>query len=507
MTTRRAGQWAGEMDELVRAVQVARELALRRGDPLLLAYRGLTERQKAFIHSPAPKRVVEGGNRSGKTWSHIIDRLLQARGLHPARSWTGTGRQSWVGWYGAVSYELFGLQAWAHYKRLLLYPGETVHRLPTRNILAIGWNKKNPEVPDYVRIRREGGEYAEEWIKSFEQGAGAFQSGSADCLGLDEECPEDIYRESTLRVLDTNGNMILSATPINGAVYLAKLRERNEREGAASVFHVRLPTVENPALTQEAIGEITHDLGGDEELIKLRLHGYPVAMHGLVYNDQRFRSEHVCDYFSIPVNWTRYRWIDPGYNFCACLWLAVSPKNERIVAYRDYVGRNRTIEENAIQIQQMSVSETYARTWFDRYYVQKHEAVKGEKILDLWRKAGIPGFESVDVGVMPAIHGVWKLLNERAGVNGEIPKFQVMRHACPNFLEERRTYKFPDAREKGDERPTENPVKRNDNVMDCWKGAVACGLKWVPPAPPVPPRGSMGELLMQDRQRPREGRL
>ncbi len=392
-----------------------------------------------------------------------------------------------------------------HYKRLLLYPGESEHRLPTRNIEAIGWNAKNPQIPNYVKIKRaDCMKFSEEYIKSFDQGAEAFQSGAPDCLGLDEESPEDVYRECTLRVLDRDANMIFSATPLQGAPYLARLRESSQHE-PKRVFHVRLDTTANPSLSPSALAEIKAELGDDEDMIKLRLGGHPLALQGLVYNDIRFRPEHICNVFAIPASWTRYRWIDPGYNNCACLWLAVSPKSERIVAYRDYLGKDKTIEENAANIVRLSSGELYSRTWFDKYYIMKHESVKGERMLDLWRKAGVPGVESVDIGVIPAIQMVWKLLKERAGINGSIPRFQVFRESCRNFINERSRYKWPDAKEKGDDRPAEKPVKRDDHVMDCWKGAVACGLKWLPPPEPAPAPGSDGAMLRDDRRIIRTG--
>lgn len=488
---------------MARAIELAREIELRRGDPLLAAYQGLTPAQKSFIHSKAPKRIAEGGNRSGKTWTAIIDRLLQARGLHPVRHWAGVERadwMTWAGWFGAVSYPLFGLQGWMHYKRLLLYPGESEHKLPTRNIIDIGWNRKNPQIPDYVRIRRSDCEkHSEEWIKSFEQGAGAFQSGAPDCLGMDEEAPEDVYRECTLRVLDRDANMIFSATPLQGAVYLSNLR-KNAKSDPKRVFHVRLPTRDNPSLSKAALAEIAAELGNDPDMVNLRLEGHPLALQGLVYNDIRFRDEHVCDVFPIPGDWTRYEFIDPGYSHCAALWFAVSPKEDHIVCYRDYLGAARTIGENARQILTLRGNEQIERTWFDRYYILKHESVGGETIQSHWSKAGVKGFPSVDIGVLPAIQQVWVLLSQRGGVNGARPRFQVFRQTCPNFLNERQSYKWPEAREHGDERRTENPVKRNDHVMDCWKGGIACGLRWIMPRRAAPTAGSVRDLIESDRR-------
>lgn len=147
---------------------------------------------------------MEGGNQSGKTWTGCIDFLLDALGLHPSRHWYGLDPYAeiwiksyeqgpgafqsaglhrihldeecnekiyqeiqvrgvavpkggpWRGWYCTVSYELFAEQGWNHFKRLLLFPGESVLKLPTRRILEVGWDKKNPERPTYLKLRRAG---------------------------------------------------------------------------------------------------------------------------------------------------------------------------------------------------------------------------------------------------------------------------------------------------------------------------------------------------------------
>jgi homoserine dehydrogenase len=62
----------------------------------------------------------------------------------------------------------------------------------------------------------------------------------------------------------------------------------------------------------------------------------------------------VCDPFDVPKDWAKYRWIDHGFNFAACVWLAVSPGGDDVVLYRDYKGERRTIAENAAEIRSLS---------------------------------------------------------------------------------------------------------------------------------------------------------
>lgn len=492
---------AAVIDKRTYAEQLRRELLARESDALTDALKNLTERQRSFVMSPARKRIAEGGNRSGKTWTNIVDFLLQARGIHPARQWNPRPewkQTGWLGWYATCSFEMFSLMGWMHFKRLLLLPGESVHKLPTRHIISIGWNNKNPEIPNYLQIKRDinaGGGVANIWIKSYEQGASSFQSGAPDVFALDEESSGDIYEEGTMRLLDRAGAFQVSATPIEGEPWLQRLREDAET-GAADIFHVRFPTWENPSIPRAEIEEKQKELRGNEALMKLRLEGFPLALEGLVYHDKIWTADHWVEPFQIPPYWARYRWIDPGYTCTACLWFAVSPQGD-VVVYREYKGEKRTIAENAAEIRRLSGGERYVSSWIDRYYCAKHEGVHGEQIIDLWKKSGLRLIPSVDIGVLAAIENVWTWLSERGGANGERPRVRFFK-SCVELAKERRRLRWHDAREKGDLKDL-NPIKRDDDLMDCLKGALACGLKYAAPPRQAASPGSTRELLEKDR--------
>lgn len=483
------------------------EKALRDADPLRSAYEQLTVRQKRFVDSLSREKVAEGGNRSGKTWTACVDFLLDALGIHPTRTWPPPGPVpvggwgSWRGWFATTSYKKFSESAWPHFKRLLLYANE---KLPTsgrsRRILNIAWETKYPEVPSYIRVARDDGYVGEIWLKSYSQNTDEFAGASVDKLLFDEEGPEKIYEEAQPRVVERGGQICVAATPVLGKKWLARLR-RNAMTGASDVSHERFPMKENPALPKDEVLKLEQSLAHAPQLLKLRMEGFPVSMEGCVYNDEIFTPAHVVrDEFRIPPGWTRFRWIDPGWRNTGCLWFAVSPKQEDIVCYRDYLGHNKTIGENADQIRRMSGNEQYSKTWIDRYYCEKHEEVHGLKIFDLWRRAGVACQKSVEIGVIPAIELVWALLKQRAGPNGERPRFRVMSW-CSHFLEEREAYHWPEVSERElVSEKLENPVAQDNHLMDCWKGFVACRPQWVAPAAPMPPKGTDGYTLWKDRR-------
>lgn len=53
-------------------------------------------------------------------------------------------------------------------------------------------------------------------FKSYDQGAGAFQSDDIDLIWNDEEPPLDIVKEQKMRLIDRNGRMIISMTSLKG---------------------------------------------------------------------------------------------------------------------------------------------------------------------------------------------------------------------------------------------------------------------------------------------------
>ena len=437
----------------------------------------------------------------------IVDELLQARGVHPTRIWQKRDWETWLGWYATVSYHLFGLLAWPHFKRLLLYPGESVHNLPTRNILAIGWHSKTPEIPDYIRIKREDHKdcTAEIFIKSYEQGAGAFQSGTVDNLASDEEGADGINTECKLRVLDRDGNMSYAATPILGANYLGELRSR-ATSAPKSVFHVRLPTKDNPSLSAEALAEIVADLHGHPELMRLRLEGYPLAMEGLVYKDTYFTSAHFCEPFDIPRDWCRWRSLDHGWRTTACGFYAMSPDEGTIVRYDEYVGQEQTIEQNVRGILEASGATKFVDTFIDPATLGT-DAHTGKRVIDLYDEAGLSCTPAPVNAVVAGIGVVWALLAQKGGQNKDRPRFRVVRDRCPRFIWERERYKWPDAREKGDDK-AEKPVKKNDHCMDEFRYFVNSAPRWrPPPAAPPPEPGTLAFKFWQKRQPKTKSRL
>jgi len=489
--------------ELARRVALAREIEIReKQDPLSEALKNLTRQsnygagnQWDFVHAADWHRVAEGGNQSGKTYLICVDFLLQALGMHPTRKWVrNKADDKWKGWYSTTTYQRFAEQGWHHFKHLLFYPDEEAQD-GSRRVIAIGYDKKNPERVTYLKLRRVDGGIAEINIKSYEQGDGEFQSAEVDCLALDEECNNSIYKEAVMRLMARAGNMIVSATAVKGVDWLDKLRTRAE-EGR-NVFHCRLDLRDNPTVGEEEIRNLQEEFGDDPDELALRMSGYPRSRVGLIYGDRIFTPKHIVDPFDIPGDWTRYRSIDPGFNFCGCLWLAVSPDEDSYV-YRDYKGEQRTIGENCAAIAELSGDEVYHRSWIDPAAMGR-KSESGRREIDLWNDEGVQVTVAPDNAVRTGIEEVQRLLKARGGINGERPIHRVFRDCC-EMLEERRLYRRADDAGKDGRDFKERVIKRHDHLMDPWRYSVVAGLRYVLPKAKKPKAGTLGRRLYEKRR-------
>lgn len=523
-----------------RKVEIAREVALRRNNPLLQALGALTTREQVkygdaqteFVLSAKRERLLDGGNRSGKTWTQAVDFLLRARGLHPNDHWPPKPMPAhwsggnWVGWWGCPTYELFGKGAWKHFKRLLLYPGESVQSLPTRNIRAISWNKKNPETPDYLQVVRHDGGLSDIHVLSYDSATDAWSSAGVDRIALDEEAPEDKVKECQLRIVDRSGGIAYSATALKNQDYEIELRQRAEG-GDVDVYHGRLSMRDNPALPVAELASLARRYQNDPEEFKLRVDGYPRAEEGKVYPDSIWQPggvSRVVKPFPVTREWTKYRCIDHGVHTVACLYIAVAPGVKKIALYREYYGFDvePPVLGNALAILKQSELDGGERAYHRRYIDPATLGAgqeTGTRLIDLWNRAGFCrscgatdcnrwgrcekcGGERVTIDVAPApdnrvepgIELCKDLLRERCPDG--TPLFVVF-ETCPNFLRERRNYGRHMAREKGDEGHMK-PIKKEDHGLDVWRYLVAAGLEWVPPAAIVPTKG-IGKMFAEKR--------
>jgi phage terminase large subunit-like protein len=163
-----------------------------------------------------------GGNRSGKTVAGTYMDTLHLTGLYPDW-WPGSRFQRPTeGWAAGdtgknvrdiLQYAFLGKPGDESSQGTGMIPGDLILRTTTKHGLA------DAVETIFVRHVPTGGVSTLQ-LKSYDQGRVAFQGTSQDFIHLDEEPPLDIYAESLLRTMTTNGLITLTATPLQGLTQL-----------------------------------------------------------------------------------------------------------------------------------------------------------------------------------------------------------------------------------------------------------------------------------------------
>ena len=209
---------------------------------------------RLFHGSGAKTRFLGGGNRSSKTYSHIIDYACQFAGRAP-QTLQGLIPIHRLDQNRQLRFCMedypnsFTKVVWPYIKTLI----------PTDTIADV--------VKDSGRIRaitnRKGG-FLE--FMYYDQEVSKHQGTKRHSIGYDEEPPESIRDEGLMRLVDTDGEESFSLTPTTGLRYLYdKVIERRGREVQKQVD---LTYDSNGKLTDAILGGVTDNMvpGGDPDV-------------------------------------------------------------------------------------------------------------------------------------------------------------------------------------------------------------------------------------------------
>jgi hypothetical protein len=405
----------------------------------ILLYRPLPAAD-AFHRSQAKNRWFFGGNRSGKSEANIgFDLCSFALGVHPHRR-TPRNAVIWV-----------ATNTWPDIGKVI-YQEKVKLYLPTSQVAAITWHRKDHQEPEEIRLRN--GNVIE--FKAYEQGRTAFQGRAIDAFYGDEQCAHDseaIWQEVQARLMDRGGFSAQSMTPILHQKWLEeRIRALPETD---VVFYANLEDNRRSRGGYVADEEIDALMAQwAEEIRETRVKGYFAAFMGAVFTTFS-RDVHVCKPFPIPDDWPRWRSIDFGFNNpFACLWLALDPDNRWYVYHEHYKGK-ASLAFHAERIKGISGREKYRATWADhdaqdRFELEQHEikTVAARKDIRL-------GIEVVQT--------VLKVQGDGR------PRLYIF-STCKHTIEEMTGYKWAEGTEAKDAK--DEPLKVNDHTVDALRYAI-----------------------------------
>jgi phage terminase large subunit-like protein len=250
------------------------------GDIGIECYAPFTKEHQAFLLSTAHETALFGGNSSAKTWTAAAKFTAVMIGEHP----TLKVRTPCTGW---VACEDFSLTKEGPLRALLILGAQHIE----------GYNAHEKT------ITYKNGSTAQ--LKSYESGWRKYQAAAINVVWLDEEPPEEIYKECRLRTMRTSGYIFISMTPLEGLTWVYD-----------EIFEVETPTIElhqvslfdNYTLKEEDIFRTIR--GYTEQEREARVYGHPTQMAGLIYPAFK-RGIHVIAPFPLGKDYVLFTGIDP----------------------------------------------------------------------------------------------------------------------------------------------------------------------------------------------------
>lgn len=419
--------------------QLAADLALAAKKPNVLAYQTNSPTHKAFHQSNKIGRILRGGNRSGKSVAGVVESIWRATGKHPyypTHDVPTRGRIVTVDRDNGIKQIILPLlKQW----------------VPPSELKKGSWEDSYSNSDKLFTFRN--GSTIE--LKTHQQEVEAFAGVPLHWIWFDEECPQAIFNECRLRLIDYNGVWTMTMTPVAGQDWIFD-RFIITKNKNVDMFEVDI--ADNPHLPQAALDSLNEDLSDDEKAVRQK--GTFVPKGGLILREFEYSRHIIKPRREIPKKWTVYVSVDHGFNNpTAVLWHAVSNKME-VVTFKEHYQRRWIIKDHAERIKEINAEWGIDPTLYvcDPSMAQR-TAETGTSALQLYRENGIP------------------LIQAKRDVDGRINKMNEylkydMWHItedCPNTIKEMRGYAFKayhSAKIADRSNVREEPNKKNDHAMD-----------------------------------------
>ncbi|MEG1395145.1 MAG: phage terminase large subunit [Clostridia bacterium] len=401
-------------------------------------------KQMEFHKCQKRNRWVFGGNRSGKTQCGAVEAIWWARGIHPYRK----NIPNVCGWVVSLSYEVQREVAQA---KILYYLNPDW----VQDIVMQEGKKDSAEygVIDYILVKNVFGGLSRIGFKSCDQGREKFQGASLDFVWFDEEPPKDIYDECRMRIIDRQGSIWGTMTPLKGLTWVYDEIFLNTKQ-SEDIWHEHIEWADNPFLDKDEIKALTETM--DKDTLESRRYGRFCEAEGIVYKEFD-QATHVIEPFDTPLEWQDAISIDPGLNNpLACLFFSVDWDGTVYVvgewydSGRDIDFHAEHIKDTANKLNWMRDSQGRLRAIIDSASTQ-HTLASTKSVAELFYERDIVVNTNVDKQLFAGIARVKSYF-----ASDRIKIFST----CVNLIRELKTYWWG----KGDV-----PVKKDDHALDALR--------------------------------------
>lgn len=409
--------------------------------------RELYTKHMEFFKAGATKteRLFLAGNRCGKSVTAAVEVAYHATGLYP--DW-------WEGYrYTKDTLNIYASGKTAkntrdicQFKLLGPYNNLGSGTIPRHTI--IGQPVSKPGVPQayelcHVQHHNKDGDpdgIATINFKSYDQGQEAFMGTEVDLAWEDEEPPEDVHGETLVRLMTTNGLLILTFTPLEGMTNVVTSYLDADLQPDTSLEHVHVTTCgwdDVPHLSEEQKAKLLSRT--PPHLREARSKGIPSLGSGAVYPvpEDQFKI----DPFPLPDYWPRAYGMDVGWKRTAVVWGALDRETDILYVYDEYY-KGQDIP--AVHAASVKSRGAWLQGACDFAGVNLDD---GSRMSDKYIAQGLlilPADKAVEAGIFE----IYQRL-----VTGRLKVFST----CVNFWKEFRLYQ----RDKNGK-----VVKANDHLMD-----------------------------------------
>jgi phage terminase large subunit-like protein len=410
------------------------------------------EKQREFHESTATVTQYIGGNRSGKTTGGVAEDIWYAKGEHPYKRIPEAPNAMRV----CASDFNVGLGQ-------VLLP-ELARWCPPSLLKNGSWEDSYKKEPPELHFANRS--FIE--FKSYEQALVKFAGTSRDLIHHDEEPPQDIYKENLMRIIDCNGRMTLTMTPVEGMTWTYdqiyhKGKPEDESVEPDKMYHI----IEADMLDNPYIGEVEAQLvlsGLDPDELKARKAGKYVMIGGLIYPGFN-QNMHVIDDFQVPANWNIYASMDHGLsNPTAWLWHTVDPIG-RIITFAEHYANEMTIDEHAVAYHKMNEQlQRYPEYNVGDPSIKNRNAVSMTSVQQEYIKNGI----FIILGNNDVMAGINRVRTyQKPGKDGK-PMWLVTKN-CPKLIWETSRYrkkKYANSKIAAEHNAPEEPIDRDNHALD-----------------------------------------
>lgn len=275
--------------------------------------------QDLFLQSQKKNRILFGGNRAGKTTGGLADDVLILLRRHPYREHLYADRPRRLRFIG-VDFER-GIDQTA----VPLF----AQYIPPSKLINGAWEDSYRQSEHMLTLADK----STVSFMSYEQHPNKFQSVSLDHVHFDEEPPKAIWRETMLRLIDTDGTWTLSETPVMQLEWVfdeyIEPYEDGDPDVRKNLQVFYLNSLDNVHLPAETLADLMKGMSEDE--LNIRIRGGYNRTGSIVFPEfsrkypnviehdpfvERFRADRE--------HWRVYSHMDHGYaNPTAWIWTAV----------------------------------------------------------------------------------------------------------------------------------------------------------------------------------------